>query len=136
MIAYSCGERPCSATVSGVMLTGLWGMGEALSGEGRVPLVPPRLTPATIPAIPSRMQEQGSEISQMSFEDALRALEDVVRKLETGEVPLDDSISLYERGEALRKHCQARLDAAQARIEKIVAGPDGKAAGLEPFDAA
>jgi exodeoxyribonuclease VII small subunit len=81
------------------------------------------------------MDEQAPDLSQMTFEDALKALEDVVRKLETGEVPLDDSISLYERGELLRKHCQARLDAAQARIEKIVAGPDGKAAGLEPFDA-
>ena len=83
----------------------------------------------------ARMEEQGPDISQMSFEDALRALEDVVRRLETGEVPLDESISLYERGEKLRKHCQARLDAAQARIEKIVAGPDGNAAGTEPFDA-
>ena len=83
----------------------------------------------------ARMEEQGPDISQMSFEDALRALEDVVRRLETGEVPLDESISLYERGEKLRKHCQARLDAAQARIEKIVAGSDGKAAGTEPFDA-
>ena len=83
----------------------------------------------------ARMEEQGPDISQMSFEDALRALEDVVRRLETGEVPLDESIDLYERGEKLRKHCQARLDAAQARIEKIVAGPDGKAAGTEPFDA-
>ena len=82
----------------------------------------------------ARMEEQGPDISQMSFEDALRALEDVVRRLETGEVPLDESISLYERGEKLRKHCQARLDAAQARIEKIVAGPDGKAVGTEPFD--
>ena len=82
----------------------------------------------------ARMEEQGPDISQMSFEDALRALEDVVRRLETGEVPLDESISLYERGEKLRKHCQARLDAAQARIEKIVAGPDGKAAGTQPFD--
>jgi exodeoxyribonuclease VII small subunit len=81
------------------------------------------------------MDEPAPDIAQMTFEDALRALEDVVRKLETGEVPLDDSISLYERGELLRKHCQARLDAAQARIEKIVQGPDGKAAGLEPFDA-
>ena len=81
------------------------------------------------------MEEQGPDISQMSFEDALRALEDVVRRLETGEVPLDESIDLYERGERLRKHCQARLDAAQARIEKIVAGPDGKAAGVEPFEA-
>ena len=81
------------------------------------------------------MDEQAPDLSQMTFEDALKALEDVVRKLETGEVPLDDSISLYERGELLRKHCQARLDAAQARIEKIVAGPDGKAAGAVPFDA-
>ena len=81
------------------------------------------------------MDEQAAEIAQMTFEDALRALEDVVRKLESGEVPLDDSIGLYERGEQLRKHCQARLDAAQARIEKIVAGPDGKAIATEPFEA-
>jgi exodeoxyribonuclease VII small subunit len=81
------------------------------------------------------MDEQAPDLSQMTFEDALKALEEVVRKLETGEVPLDDSISLYERGELLRKHCQARLDAAQARIEKIVAGPDGKAVGTEPFEA-
>ena len=80
------------------------------------------------------MADEGSDLAAMSFEEALRALEDVVRKLEGGEVPLDESISLYERGEALRRHCQARLDAAQARIEKIVAGPDGKAAGTEPLD--
>jgi exodeoxyribonuclease VII small subunit len=76
------------------------------------------------------------DIAAMSFEDALRALEDVVRALESGDVPLDDSITLYERGEALRRHCQARLDAAQARIEKIVAGPDGLPASTQPFDAA
>ncbi len=81
------------------------------------------------------MDENGADISEMSFEDALRALEEVVRRLEGGEVPLDDSISLYERGERLRKHCQARLDAAQARIEKIVAGPDGSVSGAQPFDA-
>ena len=81
------------------------------------------------------MTEAAPAIADMSFEDALRALEEIVRKLEGGEVPLDDSITLYERGEALRRHCQARLDAAQARIEKIVAGPDGKPAGAVPFDA-
>ncbi|WP_119084560.1 exodeoxyribonuclease VII small subunit [Altererythrobacter sp. B11] len=81
------------------------------------------------------MEEQGSEIAAMSFEQALRALEDVVRQLEGGEVPLDESITLYERGELLRQHCQARLDAAQARIEKIVSGPDGRPAATEPFDA-
>jgi exodeoxyribonuclease VII small subunit len=82
------------------------------------------------------MAEEPTDIAGMTFEDALRALEDVVRGLESGEVPLDDSISLYERGEALRKHCQARLDAAQARIEKIVQAPDGSAAGTQPFDGA
>ena len=75
------------------------------------------------------------DIAAMSFEDALGALEDVVRRLESGETPLEESIELYTRGDALRAHCQARLDAAQARIEKIVAGPDGKATGAVPFDA-
>ena len=80
------------------------------------------------------MAETAPNSPDMSFEDALRALEDVVRKLESGDVPLDESITLYERGEALRKHCQARLDSAQARIEKIVAGPDGQPVGTAPFD--
>lgn len=82
------------------------------------------------------MDQPASDIAGLSFEEALRALEDIVRKLEGGEVPLDQSIALYERGEDLRKHCQARLDAAQMRIEKIVAGPDGKATGTVPFDPA
>ncbi|OZA92561.1 exodeoxyribonuclease VII small subunit [Altererythrobacter sp. H2] len=81
------------------------------------------------------MAEGSPDIAGLSFEDALRALEEVVRKLESGEVPLDQSIDLYERGEALRKHCQARLDAAQARIEKIVTGANGEARGAVPFDA-
>ena len=82
-----------------------------------------------------RMAEGSCDIAKLSFEEALKALEDVVRRLESGEVPLDQSIELYERGEKLRAHCQARLDAAQARIEKIVAGADGKATGTVPFDA-
>ena len=80
------------------------------------------------------MGDNAPDISEMSFEDALRALENVVRQLEGGEVPLEQSIDLYERGEKLREHCQKRLDAAQARIEKIVAGPDGKASATVPFD--
>ena len=80
------------------------------------------------------MDERPADIAAMTFEDALRALEEVVRKLESGDVPLDASITLYERGEQLRSHCQARLDAAQQRIERIVAGPDGAAAGTQPFD--
>ncbi|MFA6219872.1 MAG: exodeoxyribonuclease VII small subunit [Erythrobacter sp.] len=80
------------------------------------------------------MDEDQTEIAEMTFEAALRALESVVRRLESGEVPLDESIDLYERGEALRKACQARLDAAQARIEKIVQGADGKPTGTAPLD--
>ncbi|MEY4239930.1 MAG: hypothetical protein RL339_2531 [Pseudomonadota bacterium] len=80
------------------------------------------------------MSEDNSDITGLSFEDALRALEDIVRKLEGGEVPLDSSIQLYERGEKLRQHCQARLDAAQLKIEQIIAGADGQAAGTRPFD--
>ena len=93
------------------------------------------MTPARIAATPQRMDENGPDIAAMTFEQALKALEDVVRRLEGGEVPLDESIGLYERGEQLRRHCQARLDAAQARIDKIVAGPDGKASATVPFDA-
>ncbi len=92
------------------------------------------MTPATAPATSVGMNENVPDISSLTFEDALKALEDVVRRLESGEVPLDQSIALYERGEALRAHCQARLDAAQARIEKIVAGPDGRASHAVPFD--
>ena len=93
------------------------------------------MTPQSCAVNAARMADGSTEISDMSFDDALRALEDVVRKLESGEVPLDESIGLYERGEKLRAHCQARLDAAQARIEKIVQGADGKASGTVPFEA-
>lgn len=107
----------------------------ALSEQVGESLVPPCLTTRAVPAKPWLMDQQAPNLDEMSFEQALKALEQVVQQLESGEVPLDESIALYERGEKLRSHCQARLDAAQARIEKIVAGPDGKAAGTEPFDA-
>ena len=76
-----------------------------------------------------------ADTSQMSFEQALGALEEIVQKLERGDVPLDESIELYERGEKLREACQKRLDAAQARIEKIVTDRDGNATGTQPLDA-
>lgn len=75
-----------------------------------------------------------SDISQLSFEQALIALEEIVQQLESGNLPLDQSIALYERGEALRKHCQKRLDDAQARIERIVTDASGAAVGTTPFD--
>ena len=78
----------------------------------------------------------GPEIASLSFEEALKELENVVRRLESGDAPLDESIDLYARGDALRAHCQARLDAAQARIEAIVADRDGKPQGMRAFDEA
>ncbi|MEM9140215.1 MAG: exodeoxyribonuclease VII small subunit [Pseudomonadota bacterium] len=75
-----------------------------------------------------------TKIEDMSFEEALAALEDVVKNLEGGQVPLEKSIDLYERGEALRQHCEKRLKAAEMRVEKIT-GSDGTATGTEPFEA-
>jgi exodeoxyribonuclease VII small subunit len=71
----------------------------------------------------------------LNFEDALKALEQIVHKLESGEAPLDESIALYERGNMLRALCQKRLDAAKMRIEAITTGPDGTPSGTKMFDA-
>lgn len=75
-----------------------------------------------------------TSVEQLSFEDALRRLEEIVRTLEKGEAPLDQSIALYQEGDRLRRHCEARLKEAQARIEQIAFGSEGKPAGLKPFD--
>ena len=75
-----------------------------------------------------------SNVDQLSFEDALKRLEEIVRTLEKGEAPLDQSIELYQEGDRLRRHCEARLKDAQARIEQIAFGSDGKPAGAKPFD--
>lgn len=72
--------------------------------------------------------------SNLNFEDALKALETIVHKLESGEAPLDESIALYEQGNVLRALCQKRLDAAKARIEAITMGADGMPSGTKPFD--
>ena len=76
-----------------------------------------------------------SDVSKLSFETALARLEEIVRTLEKGEAPLDQSIALYQEGDKLRRQCEARLKDAQARIEQIAFGSDGKPAGLKPFDA-
>ena len=81
------------------------------------------------------MSETIDDLSQLTFEDALKRLEDIVRKLENGDVPLDQSIALYSEGEQLRGLCQQRLEAAQAKIEKITLDRDGKPQGTAPFDA-
>ncbi len=77
-----------------------------------------------------------ADIAKLSFEDALKALEEIVQRLESGRVELEESIAIYERGAALKAHCEAKLKDAEARIEKIVLGPGGAPAGLEPLDQA
>lgn len=74
------------------------------------------------------------DIAAMSFEQALQELESIVDGLEKGNVALDQSISKYERGEALRNHCQKLLKAAEVKVEKIKIGNGGTATGTEPFD--
>ena len=81
----------------------------------------------------SEAKAEAAKIAKMSFEDAMAALEQIVERLESGEAPLEESIALYERGEALRKHCETKLKDAELRVEKIVQGADGEAAGTEPF---
>ena len=72
---------------------------------------------------------------ELSFEVALARLEEIVRTLEKGEAPLDQSIELYQEGDRLKRLCEARLKSAQARIEQIAFGSDGKPSGVAPFDA-
>ena len=72
-------------------------------------------------------------IASLSFEAAMGELENIVRRLESGDVSLEESVTLYERGHALRAHCEARLAAAQARIEQVSLGADGRPAGTVPF---
>lgn len=74
-------------------------------------------------------------VEELSFEEALRELEQVVGALETGNVELDKSIDLYERGAKLKAHCDAKLAAAQARIEQITAAEGGVPSATAPFDA-
>jgi exodeoxyribonuclease VII small subunit len=65
------------------------------------------------------------DIAALSFEDALAALESIVRNLESGQQKLEDAITAYERGAALKKHCEAKLAEAEARVQAIVARADG-----------
>lgn len=80
-------------------------------------------------------QSSTSDIAALPFEKALAELEQIVQKLERGEVALEESIALYERGELLKKRCEALLREAEARIEKITLGADGRPKGTEPFEA-
>jgi exodeoxyribonuclease VII small subunit len=74
------------------------------------------------------------DISKLSFEQALAELEKIVGELESGQAPLEQSIERYERGARLKAHCEGKLEAARLRVEKIVVGPGGEAARVEPAE--
>ena len=82
----------------------------------------------------SDQNEMEKEISQMSFEKALEALEEIVDSLESGNVALEASIQIYQRGNLLRLHCEAKLKDAQSKIEKITGTGDGEDPDTEPLD--
>ncbi len=71
--------------------------------------------------------EDNADIAAMSFEDALAELEAIVRGLEEGKGNLEDAIGAYERGAALKRHCERKLNEAKAKVDKIAIGPDGVA---------
>ncbi len=90
--------------------------------EGR-----PKREESWSPAIPAHISKGADKsIEELGFEGALRELEAIVSRLEQGEVDLEDSIALYERGQALKAHCEKKLKSAEGRLEKIVLG-EGRA---------
>ena len=78
-------------------------------------------------------EDPAPDVAELSFEAALKRLEEIVRKLESGEASLDEAITLYGEGDRLKQQCEARLAAAQAKIEQIQFGSGGSPSGTAPF---
>ena len=74
------------------------------------------------------------DIKEMTFERALKELESIVGRLERGDVELEESITIYERGEALKEHCDRLLKLAEAKVEKLTISADGTPKGVQPFE--
>jgi len=75
-----------------------------------------------------------NDVGQLSFERAIEELESIVRRLEDGKVPLEESVAIYERGEALKRRCEDLLRQAEARVQKITLDASGNPTGTEPLD--
>jgi exodeoxyribonuclease VII small subunit len=75
-----------------------------------------------------------TDVKKLSFERAIEELETIVKRLEEGKVPLEESVTIYERGEALKRRCEELLRQAEARVEKITTDAGGQAVGVEPLD--
>jgi exodeoxyribonuclease VII small subunit len=79
-------------------------------------------------------ENNNADVKKMPFERAIEELESIVRRLEEGKVPLEESVAIYERGEALKKRCEELLRQAEARVEKITLDANGRPTGSEPLD--
>jgi exodeoxyribonuclease VII small subunit len=77
---------------------------------------------------------ENSDVTRLPFEQAIEELESIVKRLEEGKVPLEESVTIYERGEALKRRCVELLRLAEARVEKITLDATGKPTGTEPLD--
>ena len=75
-----------------------------------------------------------ADVAKLSFEKAIEELESIVKRLEEGKVPLEESVAIYGRGEALKRRCEELLRQAEARVEKITLDVNGKPKGTEPLD--
>jgi exodeoxyribonuclease VII small subunit len=81
-------------------------------------------------------EQTHDDVKALSFEKALAELESIVQRLEKGDVPLEESVAIYERGEILKRRCEELLRLAEARVEKITLDASGKPTGTEPLDVA
>lgn len=97
-------------------------------------MTPARPATASAPEAANASAEAPILEKDLPFETALEQLEEIVRRLEKGDVPLDESVAIYERGELLKRHCEALLQRAEARIQTITLDPAGRAAGTAPLD--
>jgi exodeoxyribonuclease VII small subunit len=79
-------------------------------------------------------ENNNADVKKMPFERAIEELESIVKRLEEGKVPLEESVAIYERGEALKQRCEDLLRQAEARVEKITLDTNGKPTGSEPLD--
>ena len=80
------------------------------------------------------MADTNPDVSKMPFERAIEELESIVKRLEEGKVPLEESVAIYERGEVLKRRCEDLLRQAEARVEKITLDATGKPTGTQPLD--
>jgi exodeoxyribonuclease VII small subunit len=83
---------------------------------------------------PNNQDNQNADVVKLPFERAIEELESIVKRLEDGKVPLEESVAIYERGEALKRRCEDLLRQAEARVQKITLDASGNPTGTEPLD--